>query len=611
MRKIILILALFLLNRLMAQQDFILYHMPSIPQITQVDPASFPDSKLDIGLPIISSIYGSAFNTGFSMGDLFYQNANGIMMPDVDNAISKMASENFFILNGSTDLIFLGFKKGNNFFSFNVTEKFDFTFNYPKDLIILGLEGNGNNLLGERASFDGLGFDFTHWREYAIHWVHDVHHKFSYGARLKYLYGMENFTTDVSYMGITTDQNTHALTFDMSFDFRTAGLPLVMVDGDIPTIGAIDTGDSLQMQQSGLDENYINNYLFNRNNRGLGIDLGFNYHVNDKLLLEFSVLDLGFINWNSYTANSYLSAWDYTYDGISNPISIFGDGTSVSFLKEILEDSIEQSLKNNYQYSNPSYSTSLRTKIYASMEYIVDHNNFVSLSFYSSFVRKRWRRGLGVAYNYHLGNFLSATASYSIYNRSYSNLGAGISLNLGPVEIYMLTDNVLAFGTLNPRDNFLNNNGSSSINIDTKKVRNGQVHFGINLTFGRDKKKKPIDEADENRANAVSSGEDKAGESTATPTSNKKAKGSSSTRTVLPTGKTTTSTPKRTDYNSKGNSNQKSKSDKSKKSSSKSDYNSKSDKKKKKKKTRKGELKTKVKESSPKGSTLRKVSRKL
>ena len=50
---------------------------------------------------------------------------------------------------------------------------------------------------------------------------HDVHHKFSYGARLKYLYGMENFNTDVSYMGIETDQNTHALKFDMAFDFRT------------------------------------------------------------------------------------------------------------------------------------------------------------------------------------------------------------------------------------------------------------------------------------------------------------------------------------------------------------------------------------------------------
>ena len=56
MRKIILISTLFLFIRATSQQDFILYHMPSIPQITQVDPASFPDSKLDIGLPIISSI---------------------------------------------------------------------------------------------------------------------------------------------------------------------------------------------------------------------------------------------------------------------------------------------------------------------------------------------------------------------------------------------------------------------------------------------------------------------------------------------------------------------------------------------------------------------------
>ena len=137
MRKIILISFVFLLTKINAQQDFILYHMPSIPQITQVDPASMPDSKLDIGLPIISSVYGSVFNTGFSIGDIFYQNNDGIMMPDVDNAIAKMSSENFFILNGSTDLIFVGFKAGNNFFSFNVTEKLDFTFNYPKDLIDL------------------------------------------------------------------------------------------------------------------------------------------------------------------------------------------------------------------------------------------------------------------------------------------------------------------------------------------------------------------------------------------------------------------------------------------------------------------------------------------
>ena len=125
MRLLIFISSIFLLTKSYAQQDFILYHMPSIPQITQVDPASIPDSKVNIGLPIISSIYGSAFNTGFSLGDIFYKNENGIVMPDVENAISKMRSENFLILNASTDLLFVGFKKGDDYYSFNITEKID------------------------------------------------------------------------------------------------------------------------------------------------------------------------------------------------------------------------------------------------------------------------------------------------------------------------------------------------------------------------------------------------------------------------------------------------------------------------------------------------------
>ena len=57
-------------------------------------------------------------------------------------------------------------------------------------------------------------------------------------------------------MGITTDQNTHALTFDMNFDFRTAGLPMVMIDDSIPCIGGIDMNDSVEVQASGLDENF-------------------------------------------------------------------------------------------------------------------------------------------------------------------------------------------------------------------------------------------------------------------------------------------------------------------------------------------------------------------
>ncbi len=109
------------------------------------------------------------------------------------------------------------------------------------------------------------------------------------------------------------------------------------------------------------------------------------------------------------------------------------------------------------------------------MEYIVDHNNFVSLTTYSSFIRNRFRIGVGLAYNYHFRHWLSATASYAIYNRSYSNIGIGLSANAGPAEFFFMTDNILA--AFMPED-----------------VKNTLVNFGFNLTFGREKTKKEKEE---------------------------------------------------------------------------------------------------------------------
>ena len=108
----------------------------------------------------------------------------------------------------------------------------------------------------------------------------------------------------------------------MNLDFKTAGLPLVMIDDSVPCIGALYTDSTEMMQQAGLAGGYVNNYLFGRKNNGVGIDFGFNYHLNDKLLIEASVLDLGFISWNNYTAQSSLSAWDYTYSGIDDQITM-------------------------------------------------------------------------------------------------------------------------------------------------------------------------------------------------------------------------------------------------------------------------------------------------
>ena len=205
---------------------------------------------------------------------------------------------------------------------------------------------------------------------------------------------------------------------------------------------------------------------------------------------------------------------------------------------------------------------------------------------------------MGIAYNYHLGNFLAATASYSIYNRSYSNLGLGVSITLGPFEIYALSDNVLEFGLFNPIKNFSPSN-DGTIMVDTRNVRNGQFRFGMNLTFGREKMKK--DPEDPNRASSTSTKEksttDK--ESNSSTTKPEKNKAINSTKSPDP------SPSKRTDYSDKGKGENKN----SSKKTEKTNYNKESSKKKKNK--RKGPLVPKVEETVPKGSTFRKVSKKI
>ena len=66
---------------------------------------------------------------------------------------------------------------------------------------------------------------------------------------------------------------------------------------------------------------------------------------------------------------------------------------------------------------------------------------------------------------------VSASVSYSITRGSYVNLGAGLTAKLGPFQLYLETDNLLACNYTN--------------------TRSANARFGINLLFGhKDHKKK-------------------------------------------------------------------------------------------------------------------------
>ena len=98
----------------------------------------------------------------------------------------------------------------------------------------------------------------------------------------------------------------------------------------------------------------------------------------------------------------------------------------------------------------------------------------VGLLAYGSFINNKLNPAISASYYIEVKKWLSATVTYSAYNRSWFNMGFGYSINLGPIQWYLVTDNFMAA-------------------IDPDKHRNMNLRFGVNWNFGRNDKKDKSD----------------------------------------------------------------------------------------------------------------------
>ena len=93
------------------------------------------------------------------------------------------------------------------------------------------------------------------------------------------------------------------------------------------------------------------------------------------------------------------------------------------------------------------------------------------------YINKQFRPALTVAYSGSFFRFLNFTASYTASKYSGNYVGAGLSLNFGPLNIYAVTDNIMILTKINAPTAEL------ATSYDAANVR-----FGIVFTLGRVKK---------------------------------------------------------------------------------------------------------------------------
>lgn len=413
-----------------AQQDLTLYELRSVPQANQINSSRMPYANGYLLLPAVSGIYGTVYNEGFNYSNFVDVGADSNRI-DMTRGIERMRKLNDLGFDLRTTLFGFGFRTGASYITFNVEQKISTRFTYPKTMFELLWYGNASSqFLGQRVSMDGLGLDVMAYTEASLGWAKDINEKLSFGVRAKYLSGQANYSTTNSSLGVTTSEDAYSLRIDGSFAYKSAGAM-----GTILDTGS-DIGADIVKDITG--------------NHGGALDIGFTYRLDNKISFSAAVNDLGMISWNSGVKNGTADTVDVIYEGEDvlswDEQSISGEGVQNAL------DTIIKSI--NFTNDSTSYVTWLPTKIYLGANYRLFPKTDLSILSYSEFYNSRFKTSVRVAVTQRVRNWLMATVNYSVYGRSAANVGVGLSINGGPIQLYLLTDNIISYLAPNNSKNF-------------------------------------------------------------------------------------------------------------------------------------------------------------
>ncbi len=449
--KLLFLTILLGCNILYTQNKQLLYDFIEIPQALMVNPGIKADYQWYAGIPMLSGTSFQFGSSGITVIDLFANDGVDFMTKVREKAIYGMNIKDELsgtfqmeILNGG----FRGRNNINNFYSFGMYLEGDAIGYWPKDLAILGFEGNADQLDRE--------FDLSHFktRGELVNVFHfgvnkKIDNNLTIGVRAKIYSSLFNFnsTNNKGYFVTTEGQNNFfANTLNADMELRSSGIQEIVDD---------DFGN--------VSETLLKRALFG-GNLGLGLDVGLTYNLNDKTVITASVLDLGFIYHTKDIVN-YVLKGNVTVEGIEAILPEALTNPSSNFWQDLVDD-IEELVP--FEENDESYITYRPTKLNASVRYnfgerkesnkncgcaydLVEapqrfkYVNSTGVQLYA-INRPRGSQGaLTAFYQRRFGNSIAVKTTYTVDKFSFSNIGLGLNIQVGSINFYAMVDNLLAY----------------------------------------------------------------------------------------------------------------------------------------------------------------------
>jgi len=432
--------------QLNAQTEGTLYFMNSLPQVVEANPALLPRYKTAIGLPGVSSFGAVYANNGFTADQLITK-VDGLATINLSEWTKGLAEKNYLNLGAFADVFRVGLKLSPRVYLMaSSTVKMYNSAMIPKGLAALLVDGTGS-MVGTYSNTSPQA-EHLSYLQTSLGAAYSFNDRITVGGRLKYLNGLANVTTDNSSMIVEVDNN-YQITLTGNARVRTSGIP-----------------------KDGEDYSVADNL---GNNSGWGLDVGVSYKFMEKLTLSASINDVGFINWKNNTRQHRLDPASARHVFSGFDVNQLLDDNSDYFHQQL--DSLKEKFEMDESPSE-SYTTSLPAKYYLAGRYELIRNLSVGALFFGETFRDRFSAGMTASLNKDFGNWLSTSLTYTVSNRSYNNIGLGLSFNFSPVQFYILGDNLLMAPASVVSGDGLNGYLNNSQLLT--------VRAGLNLVFGWD-----------------------------------------------------------------------------------------------------------------------------
>lgn len=450
-------LLLFVSCFVVAQNKQLLYDFKEIPQSLILNPGTDIAFKNYVGFPLLSGISASVGSSGISVNDVFANDGLDINDKIRERVVFGMSHKDIMSSNVQLEILSAGFRSRNNpdlFYSFGLYNESDVINYWPKDLAILGFEGN--------AGYLNKRFDFSHIKAKAdiVNVFHfginkRINPRLVVGGRLKLYSGILNIqsTKNKGYFITTEGQNNHLAN-------------TIVADLELRTSGNEEIRKAISSDRPERDPSLANVFTkrgFFGGDLGMGLDLGFTYNINKQTVFTASLLDVGFIS-HSNDVRRFSLKGSATVEGVQVILPDALVNPSADFWQDLV-DEVKGMVPYEENNTDP-YITLRPIKLNASLRYNFGEQNSKlrdcdctagaskrGLGYLNSvgghlFVINRPRgpqAALTVFYQRNFGSILGLKTTYTIDKFSYTNIGLGANFNLGPVNLYLMADNLLGY----------------------------------------------------------------------------------------------------------------------------------------------------------------------